>query len=71
MKTKRFILLDIDYLTKLGKPIIRLFGKIPGENKSIIALDKNFYPYFYVIPHDFKECMADLEQFRVLKIEKV
>lgn len=70
-KIKRFILLDIDYFTKLGKPIIRLFGKIPDENKSIIALDKNFYPYFYVIPHDFEECMADLEQFKFLKIEKV
>ncbi len=70
METKRFILLDIDYFTKYGKPVIRLFGKIPDENKSIIALDKNFYPYFYVIPRNFEECMAELEQFKFLKIEK-
>lgn len=70
METKRFILLDIDYFTKLGKPIIRLFGKIQ-EGRSIIVLDKNFYPYFYVISHDLEECMAELEQFKGLKIEKV
>ncbi len=71
METKRFILLDIDYFTKQGKPIMRLFGKIANENRSIMALDKNFYPYFYVIPHDFEECKAELEQFNFLKIEKV
>ncbi|MDI6644295.1 MAG: DNA-directed DNA polymerase [Methanobacteriaceae archaeon] len=70
MLVKRFILLDIDYITKQGKPIIRLFGKIPDENKSLIVLDKNFYPYFYVIPEDFDKCIDDLEQFKFLKIEK-
>lgn len=70
METKRFVLLDIDYFTQSGKPIIRLLGKIPGENKSIIALDKNFKPYFYILPHDVHECMAELNKLELLKIEK-
>ena len=45
METKKLILLDIDYVTRYGRPVIRLFGKIPDEDKSIIALDKNFKPY--------------------------
>lgn len=70
MKTKRFILLDIDYFTKEGKPIVRLFGKL-SDGRSIIVLDKNFKPYIYVLPHDIEECMAELEEFKIDKIEKV
>jgi DNA polymerase I len=70
METKRFILLDIDYFTKYGKPVIRLFGKIPDEDKSIIALDKNFNPYIYILPLDIKECIAELKEFKLPKIEK-
>jgi len=70
METKRFILLDIDYFTKFGKPIIRLFGKMP-DRKSIIALDKNFKPYIYVLPTDIEECIAELKEFKLNKIEKV
>ena len=61
METKRFILLDIDYFTKYGKPVIRLFGKITDENKSIIALDNNFNPYIYVIPKKIEECINELK----------
>jgi len=70
METKKFILLDIDYVTRYGRPIIRLFGKIPDEDKSIIALDKNFKPYIYILPLDVEECIAELTGFELLKIEK-
>lgn len=70
METKRFILLDIDYFTKKGKPIVRLFGKLP-DGRSIIALDKNFKPYIYVIPHDIDECISELDEFKIPRIEKI
>ncbi|MGZ7160366.1 MAG: 3'-5' exonuclease [Methanobacterium sp.] len=70
METKRFILLDIDYFTRHGKPVIRLFGKITGEDKSIIALDKNFNPYIYILPLGEEECITELREFELLKIEK-
>ncbi len=52
-------------------PIIRLFGKITGENKSIIALDKNFQPYIYVVPYNIEECILELNEFQFTKIEKI
>jgi DNA polymerase I len=70
METKRFILLDIDYITRNSRPVIRLFGKIPDENRSIIVLDKNFKPYLYVLPIDVEECIDELTEFELLKIEK-
>ena len=70
METKKFILLDIDYVTRYGRPVIRLFGKIPDEDKSIIALDKNFKPYIYILPLDVEECIAELTEFELPKIEK-
>lgn len=62
------MLLDIDYITRSGRPIIRLFGK--DENRSIIALDKNFKPYIYVLPHNMEECIAELNEFGLSEIEK-
>ncbi len=70
METKRFILLDIDYFTKKGSPVIRLFGKL-SDGKSIIALDKSFKPYIYVLPHDIEECIAELKKFKFSEIEKI
>ena len=71
METKRFVLLDIDYITRSGKPIVRLFGKISGENKSITALDKNFEPYIYILPHNIEECITELNEFEFPRIEKI
>jgi DNA polymerase I len=67
MERKRFVLLDIDYITENDKAIIRLFGKIKGEEegKSIIVLDKNFKPYIYVVPYDTDECVEDLNEFDI------
>jgi DNA polymerase I len=71
METKRFVLLDVDYVTRYGRPVIRLFGKILAENRSIIARDPNFQPYLYLLPLEAEECMADLTEFNLQKIEKL
>lgn len=70
MMTKRFILLDVDYYTRKGNPIIRLFGKL-ADGRSIITLDKNFKPYFYVLPYEIEECLLRLAEFGLNKIEKI
>ncbi len=67
MESKRFVLLDIDYITENDKAVIRLFGKLKGdeEGKSIIVLDKSFKPYIYVVPKDEEQCIEDLNEFDV------
>ncbi len=42
-----FCLLDIDYVIENERPIIRLWGKTK-TGKSVLAMDRNFSPYFYV-----------------------
>ena len=49
MTKRNMILLDIDYITKDDKPVIRLFGKVKGKSNDIIALDDSFVPYLYII----------------------
>lgn len=73
METKKFVLLDIDYITEDNEAIIRLFGKLTGEksHRSIIALDKKFKPYIYVIPYDDEECLTELSKLEVLEVEKI
>jgi len=72
MTTKKFVLLDIDYITRNGEVVIRLFGKLFGENEDhIIALDNNFKPYIYVIPHDFDACIDELGEIGLSTVEKV
>ena len=67
MESKRFVLLDIDYITENDKAVIRLFGKLKGneEGKSLIVLDKSFEPYIYVIPYDEEQCIEDLNEFDI------
>ena len=67
MESKRFVLLDIDYITENDKAVIRLFGKLKGdeEGKSIIVLDKSFKPYIYVVPKDEEQCIEDLNEFDI------
>lgn len=73
METKRFVLLDIDYITKNSKPVIRLFGKLQGENneRSIIAMDKNFKPYMYILPYDLEKCTSELRRINLKKVERI
>jgi DNA polymerase, archaea type len=73
METKRMVLLDIDYITKGEKAVVRLFGKEKtGEDgNSIIVMDNGFKPYIYVEPHDPRVCQEQIEELDVQKVEKV
>lgn len=73
MEMKRFVLLDIDYITEKDKAVIRLFGKLKDENegKSVIVLDKSFKPYIYVVPYDKDECMRDLNELDIDMVSKI
>lgn len=67
MESRKFVLLDIDYITEEDKAVIRMFGRLEGdeEGQSIIVLDKNFKPYIYVLPLDPEQCMADLNELDI------
>lgn len=73
METRKFLLLDIDYITKNHTAVVRLFGKLLGEDDpgSIMALDENFKPYLYVLPHNTEECLKELYELEPLKVEKL
>jgi len=72
METRKFVLLDIDYITKNHIAVIRLFGRLIGENEgSIIALDKSFRPYIYVHPHDVDDCINELSELKLHNVEKL
>ncbi len=74
METKRFILLDIDYVSENGRPVVRLFGKECGEDegRSIIALDRHFRPYIYVIPHDnLEKCIQQIKTLEIDEVRKI
>lgn len=81
IETKKFVLLDIDYVTRNSHAVIRLFGKLVGEKEDIktdekyhshiIALDRSFKPYIYVIPSDnynTATCTKELSQLEATKI---
>jgi len=72
METRKFVLLDIDYITKNHIAVIRLFGKLIGKNEgSIIALDNSFRPYIYVHPLDVNDCINELNELKLHKVEKL
>ena len=47
------MLLDVDYVIENNKGVLRIFCK-SEDNKSVLVLDSNFEPYFYVKPKDNK-----------------
>ncbi len=67
MESKKFVLLDIDYITEDDKAVIRMFGRLKDEEdgQSIIVLDKNFKPYIYVLPLNGEQCIEDLNEFDI------
>jgi len=69
METKTIVLNDIDYVTRNNKPVIRLFGTDPKNNKNIIALDYTFKPYMYVLPNDLDECLIELRELELDDLE--
>ena len=73
MDTKKFVLLDIDYITERDEAVIRLFGKLIGEENelSVIAKDRSFKSYIYVLPFDEEVCIRELNELELYNIEKV
>lgn len=73
METRKFVLLDIDYITKNHTAVVRLFGKLLGDDDpgSIMALDENFKPYLYVLPQNIENCLDKLYELKPLKVEKI
>lgn len=71
------VLLDIDYVTENDKPVIRLFGKekgpenLSGDYNHIIALDRTFKPYIYVVPHDMDGALKQLEEMGLENTERM
>lgn len=53
------LLLDVDYKQRDNEMVVRVFCKTEG-GKNIVAIDKNFSPYFYVLPEPQK--IADLRK---------
>ncbi|ASJ06496.1 DNA polymerase [Thermococcus pacificus] len=71
------MILDADYITEDGKPVIRIFRKEKGEFK--IEYDRNFEPYFYALLKD-DSAIEDVKKItaerhgttvRVVRAEKV
>jgi DNA polymerase I len=79
MVKRNIVLLDIDYITYEEKPVMRLFGKVKGEQSNdLIALDDSFIPYLYILPSgDIDKCIDDLKELEkngdleFTKLEKV
>jgi DNA polymerase I len=67
------VLLDIDYITRDDRAVVRLFGREKNSQggNSIIVMDGGFKPYIYVVPHDLDPCLEQIKELDVLKIEKV
>ena len=67
------VLLDIDYITRDDKAVVRLFGREKNSQggNSIIVMDGGFKPYIYVVPHDLDPCLEQIKELDVLKVEKV
>ena len=72
-------LFDVDYKTEKSEAVVRLY--LRDEDKTYIAEDRSFKPYFYVVPREnsFKELKEELEslefedekQKEVIKVVKV
>lgn len=66
--TEKFYPLDVDYFTENGKPVIRIYGKTL-EGKRIVVLDKQFEPYFYVIPEEDSDTDELINRIMEVKVE--
>jgi DNA polymerase Pol2 len=66
----KLCLLDADYFDQGGQSVIRLFCK--DKDKTVVCLDYDFYPYFYILPKKGKEkeVKKRVENIRSMKIRK-
>lgn len=67
----KLYLLDADYLEEEGKSIIRLFCK-DSRGKTVVCLDYNFEPYFYILAKKGKEneVKKRVEAIRSVRIKR-
>lgn len=78
VKDLKFCIIDTDYGVENNEPVIRLWGK-KEDGKSIVVLDRNFKPYFYIELNpdqnleDFRRRLEELEEIgeKVLGVEYV
>ncbi|MEM2924780.1 MAG: DNA-directed DNA polymerase [Methanocellales archaeon] len=63
-------LIDADYITEDGRAVIRLWCK-DGSGRDVVVFDRNFEPYFYLIPFDPKLEISKLQEVEVIKSERV
>jgi len=66
----KLCLLDADYIDEEDQSVIRLFCK-DSSGKTVVCLDYNFEPYFYVLTQDGKEneVKKRVEAIRSVKIK--
>ena len=67
----KLLLLDADYFDEKNQSVIRLFCK--DKDKTVVCLDYNFYPYFYILPKkgNEKKVKQMVENIRSIKIRKI
>lgn len=61
-----FWLLDINYELRDKEPQIWLWGIDDKENR-VLVIDKNFSPYFYIVPEKKEQAQAIIEEIRKQK----
>lgn len=68
----KLCLLDADYIDENDQSVIRLFCK-DNNGKTVVCLDYNFEPYFYVLPKSGKEneVKKRVEAIKSVKIKRV
>ncbi len=64
----KLCLLDADYFDENDQSVIRLFCK--NKEKTVVCLDYDFYPYFYILPKkgNEKKVKEIVENIRSIKI---
>ena len=67
----KLCLLDADYVDENGSSVIRLFCK-DNKGRTIVCLDYDFEPYFYILPKEGKEkeLKKRAEAIRSVKIRR-
>lgn len=65
----KLYLLDADYFDDEGKSVIRLFCK--DGSKTVVCLDRGFYPYFLVLPKKGKEKLLKKRAENIKSLEIV
>jgi len=70
-KIMKLYLLDADYTDENNQSVIRLFCK--SKVKTVVCLDYNFEPYFYILPKQGKEneVKKRVEAIKSIKIKRV